>query len=380
MPSKKTTTKKTTSSKLPALKELKGINLKGRSLDSLIEHFSVKEVEYLTELSIKVKKDKKIGNVLKQKQLLNGKNIVTLWEKDSTRTRCSFDVAAYDLGMNVSYIGPQGSNYGKKESIEDTAIVLGNFYDGIQFRGFRQDYVEALAKYSGVPVWNGLTDIEHPTQIIADLMTMVEEVGSYKNLKGKKFVFVGDYKNNMGHSEAAACAFSGMHCVLCGPSSYKNEMDKNLMSKLKEICKETGATIEFCDDKIQAAKDADFIYTDVWVSLGEPFELFDKRIGELKEFQVDMKMIKASKPSVKFLHCLPAFHDNHTKFAVEVAEKFGQKYPLVKNGEMEVTSEVFQSDYNIAFREAENRMHSIKAIMLATMAEPKVYERILKLK
>ena len=372
------TSKKTSSKKTTNFAPLKPVNLKGRSLDSLIENFSVKEVEYLVELSLRVKADKKAGNVKKQKEWLYGKNIVTLWEKDSTRTRCSFDVAAYDMGMEVSYVGPQGSNYGKKESIEDTAKVLGNFYDGIQFRGFSQEYVKVLARDSGVPVWNGLTDDEHPTQIIADLMTMVEEVGSFKKLKGKKFVFIGDYKNNMGHSEYAACAFAGMHCVLCGPSNYKKEMIPEFMEKLEKISKETGATIEFCDDKIKAAKDADFIYTDVWVSLGESFELFDKRIGELKDFQVDMRMIKAAKPTVKFLHCLPAFHDKRTKFAVEVAEKFGEKYPIVKNGEMEVTDEVFQSKYNVCFREAENRMHSIKAIMLATMAEPKVYARILK--
>lgn len=354
------------------------MNLKGRSLVSLIEDYSVEEVKYLVELSIKVKKHKKAGKVLEQQEFLKGKNIVTLWEKDSTRTRCSFDVAAWDLGMNVSYVGPQGSNYGKKESIEDTAHVLGGFYDGIEFRGFKQEYVEILARDSGVPVWNGLTDIEHPTQIIADLMTMVEVVGSWEALKGKKFVFIGDYKNNMGHSEWAACAFAGMHCVLCGPKEYKKEMVPEFVKKLEAISKQTGSTIEYCDDKIKAAKDADFIYTDVWVSLGEPFELFDKRINELKEFQVDMKMIKAANPTVKFLHCLPAFHDKRTKFSEEIATKFGKKYPIVKNGEMEVTDEVFSSNYSVAFQEAENRMHSIKAIMLATMADESVYTKKLK--
>ena len=354
------------------------MNLKGRSLVSLIEDYSVEEVKYLVELSIKLKKQKEDGKVLEQQKFLRGKNIVTLWEKDSTRTRCSFDVAAWDLGMNVSYVGPQGSNYGKKESIEDTAAVLGNFYDGIEFRGFKQEYVDVLARDSGVPVWNGLTDIEHPTQIIADLMTMVEVAGSWEGLKGKKFVFIGDYKNNMGHSEWAACAFAGMHCVLCGPKEYKKEMVPEFVKKLEAISKLTGSTMEYCDDKMKAAKDADFIYTDVWVSLGEPFDIFEKRITELQDYQVDMKMIKAANPTVKFLHCLPAFHDKRTKFSEEIANKFGKKFPIVKNGEMEVTDEVFSSNYSVAFQEAGNRMHSIKAIMLATMADESVYLKKLK--
>ncbi|MGL4948586.1 MAG: ornithine carbamoyltransferase [Mycoplasma sp.] len=355
----------------------KVINLKGRSLDSLVKKFSIEEVEYLVSLSLAVKADKKAGNI--QRSWLEGKNIVTLWEKDSTRTRCAFDVAAFDMGMGVTYVGPQGSNYGKKESIEDTAIVLGNFYDGIQFRGFSQEYVEILAKLSGVPVWNGLTNDEHPTQIIADLMTMVEEMPNQKfsELKGKKFVFIGDYKNNMGHSEAIACAYAGMHCVLCGPESYKAEMIPELISKIEEINKVTGGSLTYSENKIEAAKDADFIYTDVWVSLGEPFELFDKRIGELQNFQVDMAMMKAAKASAKFLHCLPAFHDARTTFAQEVAKTLGEKYPLVAKGAIEVTDEVFQSEFSIAFREAENRMHSIKAIMLATMADGACIEKFL---
>ena len=355
---------------------IKGLDLKGRSLDS-ITNFTIEEVEYLVELSMRVKKDKKLGN--SQRKLLEGKNIVTLWEKDSTRTRCSFDVAAFDMGMGVTYVGPQGSNYGKKESIEDTAIVLGNYYDGIQFRGFSQEYVNVLARDSGVPVWNGLTNDEHPTQIIADLLTMVEEVGSFKNLKGKKFIFIGDYKNNMGHSELLACAFAGMHCILVGPDSYKKEMIEDTLKFADKINAITGGSYSFSNDKMAAAKDVDFIYTDVWVSLGEDFSLFDSRIGELKEFQVDMTMMKAAKETVKFLHCLPAFHDLRTEFSIKVAKELGTKYPLVENGEIEVTDEVFQSKYSIAFTEAENRMHSIKAIMLATLAEPKVYENILKL-
>ncbi|MGL4951733.1 MAG: ornithine carbamoyltransferase [Mycoplasma sp.] len=344
------------------------INLKGRSLCSLIKDYTVDEVKYLVNLSLAVKAHKKDGNL--QKEWLNGKNIVTLWEKDSTRTRCSFDVASFDLGMCVTYIGPQGSNYGKKESIEDTALVLGKFYDGIQFRGFSQKNVEILSRLSTVPVWNGLTNDEHPTQIIADLMTMVEEMPNktFDELKGKKFIFIGDYKNNMGHSEAIACAFAGMHCILCGPDDYQSMMIPEIIDKVNEINKITGGSLTFCNDKIIAAKNANFIYTDVWVSLGEPFELFDKRIGELKDFQVDMNMINSANNDVKFLHCLPSFHDNKTSFAQEVSKTLSEKYPLVKNGEIEVTDEVFQSKHSIVFREAENRMHSIKAIMLATLA------------
>lgn len=338
------------------------VNLKGRSLDSLL-NFTTQEVNYLIDLSIDLKKAKYQGLHTNNRPLV-GKNIAIMFQKDSTRTRCSFEVAASDLGAGVTYIGPEGSNFGKKESIEDTAKVLGRFYDGIEFRGFAQSDVYALAKYSGVPVWNGLTDAEHPTQIIADYMTMKEKLG---DLKGKKVVFVGDYKNNMGYSVMIGAAFTGMNVVLCGPSSYKAQMDKNVIAKCEELFKVNGGSLEFSDDKIKAAKDADVIYTDVWVSLGEPFELFDTRIGELKDFQVDMKMMKAAKPSVIFMHCLPAFHDDHTKFSKEVAEQLGKKYPIVKNGEIEVTDEVFQSLYNKAFDQAENRMHSIKAIILATI-------------
>lgn len=338
------------------------VNLKGRSLDSLL-NFTTDEVNYLIDLSIDLKKAKYQGLHINNRPLI-GKNIVILFQKDSTRTRCSFEVAAADLGASCTYIGPEGSNFGKKESIEDTAKVLGRFYDGIEFRGFAQSDVDALVKYSGVPVWNGLTDLEHPTQIIADYMTMKEKLGT---LKGKKIVFVGDYKNNMGHSVLIGAAFMGMHVVLCGPSSYKKEVDKNILKKSEELFKINGGSVTFVDDKIKAAKDADVIYTDVWVSLGEPFELFDKRINELKDFQVDMKMIKAAKKEVMFLHCLPAFHDDHTKFSKEVAQTLGKKYPIVKDGAIEVTDEVFQSLHNKAFDQAENRMHSIKAIILATI-------------
>ncbi|MGL5204622.1 MAG: ornithine carbamoyltransferase, partial [Metamycoplasmataceae bacterium] len=258
----------------------------------------------------------------------------------------------------------QGSNFGKKESIEDTAKVLGRFYDGIEFRGFAQADINALVKHSGVPIWNGLTDEEHPTQIIADYMTMKEQLGELKN---KKIVFIGDIKNNMGHSVLIGAAFMGMHVTLCGPKKYHKDVRKNVIDDCQKLFERNGGSLTFSDNKIEAAKNADVIYTDVWVSLGEPFDLFDKRIGELKEFQVDMKMIKAAKENVIFLHCLPAFHDDHTEFAKEILEKFGKKYPIVKKGEIEVTNEVFQSKYNKAFDQAENRLHSIKAIMLATI-------------
>lgn len=338
------------------------VNLKGRSLDSLL-NFTTDEVKYLIDLSIDLKKSKYQGLHTNNRPLV-GKNIVILFQKDSTRTRCSFEVAASDLGAGVTYLGPSGSNFGKKESIEDTAKVLGRFYDGIEFRGFDQSDVDALVKYSNVPVWNGLTDSEHPTQIIADYMTMKEKLGDLKN---KKVVFVGDYKNNMGYSVMIGAAFMGMHVVLCGPKKYKELMDKNVIEKCQDLFKQNGGSLEFSDNKLEAAKNADVIYTDVWVSLGEPFELFDSRINELQDFQVDMKMMKAAKESVIFMHCLPAFHDDHTLFSKEVAEKLGKKYPIVKSGAIEVTDEVFQSLYNKAFDQAENRLHSIKAIILATI-------------
>ncbi|MBR2999152.1 MAG: ornithine carbamoyltransferase [Mycoplasmataceae bacterium] len=338
------------------------VNLKGRSLDSLL-NFTTDEVKYLIDLSIDLKKTKYQGLHTNNRPLV-GKNIVILFQKDSTRTRCAFEVAASDLGAGVTYLGPSGSNFGKKESIEDTAKVLGRFYDGIEFRGFDQSDVDALVKYSNVPVWNGLTDSEHPTQIIADYMTMKEKLGDLKN---KKVVFVGDYKNNMGYSVMIGAAFMGMHVVLCGPKKYKELMDKNVIEKCQDLFKQNGGSLEFSDNKLEAAKNADVIYTDVWVSLGEPFELFDSRINELQDFQVDMKMMKAAKESVIFMHCLPAFHDDHTLFSKEVAEKLGKKYPIVKSGAIEVTDEVFQSLYNKAFDQAENRLHSIKAIILATI-------------
>ncbi|MGL5630328.1 MAG: ornithine carbamoyltransferase [Mycoplasmoidaceae bacterium] len=336
------------------------VNLKGRSLDSLL-NFTTDEVNYLINLSLNLKKEKYTGAHVNNRPF-TGKNIAVLFQKDSTRTRCSFEVASADLGAGVTYIGPQGSNFGKKESIEDTAKVLGRFYDGIEFRGFKQSDVDALVKYSGVPVFNGLTDDEHPTQIIADYMTIKEHLGSLKN---KKIVFIGDIKNNMGHSILIGAAFVGMHVTLIGPKEYQKGMRPAVVKACEKLFAVNGGSLTFSDDKISGSKDADVIYTDVWVGLGEDFALFDKRIGDLKDYQVDMKMIKAAKKDVIFLHCLPAFHDNHTEFSEKVSTQFGKKYPEVASGAIEVTDEVFQSKHNKAFDQAENRMHSIKAIMLA---------------
>ncbi|MBU4691299.1 ornithine carbamoyltransferase [Mycoplasma zalophi] len=343
------------------------INLKGRSLDSAL-NFTTEEVRYVLELSKNLKKSKEQGLHTNNRPLV-GKNIAIMFQKDSTRTRCAFEVAAFDLGAGCTYIGPAGSNFGKKESIEDTAKVLGRFYDGIEFRGFKQSDVDALVKYSGVPVWNGLTDAEHPTQMFADYMTMEEHVG---NMKGKKVVFAGDIKNNVARSIMIGGAFVGAHVVLCGPEEMfdliqNGEGFKEVFDKTQELFKRNGGSVTFSSNKLEAAKDADVIYTDVWVSLGEPFEIFGQRIAQLRDFQVDMAMIKAAKENVVFLHCLPAFHDDHTLFSSQIKEEFGAKYPEVATGAMEVTDEVFQSKHNKAFDQAENRMHTIKAIILATI-------------
>ncbi|EGV00287.1 ornithine carbamoyltransferase [Mycoplasmopsis columbina SF7] len=343
------------------------INLLGRSLDSAL-NLTTDEVNYVLDLSIDLKKAKQQGLHVNSRPLV-GKNIVILFQKDSTRTRCAFEVAAADLGASCTYIGPAGSNFGKKESIEDTAMVLGQMYDGIEFRGFKQADVDALVKYSGVPVWNGLTDAEHPTQMFADYMTVKEFKG---DLKGKKIVFAGDIKNNVARSLMIGAAFFGMHIVLCGPKA-QHEIVKNgpehkaVYEEVQKLFARNGGSVTFSDNKLEAAKGADVIYTDVWVSLGEDFSLFEPRIQELGAFQVDMEMIKAAKEDVIFLHCLPAFHDDHTLFSAEIKEKFGDKYPVVKTGAMEVTDEVFQSKYNKSIQQAGNRMHTIKAIILATL-------------
>ncbi|WP_029512516.1 ornithine carbamoyltransferase [Mycoplasmopsis iners] len=343
------------------------INLLGRSLDSAL-NFTTEEVNYVLDLAMDLKRSKQQGLHVNNRPLV-GKNIVILFQKDSTRTRCAFEVAAADLGASCTYIGPAGSNFGKKESIEDTAAVLGQMYDGIEFRGFKQSDVDALVKYSGVPVWNGLTDAEHPTQMFADYMTVKEFKG---DLKGKKIVFAGDIKNNVARSLMIGAAFFGMHIVLCGPKAQWDIVQngpehKAVYEATQKIFERNGGSVSFSDNKLEAAKDADAIYTDVWVSLGEPFELFESRIQELGAFQVDMDMIKAAKDDVIFLHCLPAFHDDHTIFSKEIKETLGAKYPVVATGAMEVTDEVFQSKYNKSIQQAGNRMHTIKAIILATL-------------
>lgn len=343
------------------------MNLKGRSLDSAL-NFTTEQINYLIDLAIELKRAKYQGLHTNNRPLV-GKNIAIMFQKDSTRTRCAFEVAAADLGASCTYIGPSGSNFGKKESIEDTAMVLGQFYDGIEFRGFKQEDVNALVKYSGVPVWNGLTDSEHPTQMLADYMTIKEHFG---DLKGRKIVFSGDIKNNVARSIMIGAAFTGMNVVLCGPKEQAELVKtgagyKEVYKACQELFKRNGGSVSFSDDKIKAAKDADAIYTDVWVSLGEDFSLFEPRIKELGSFQVDMAMIKAAKPDVIFLHCLPVFHDDHTLFSSEIKEQLGKKYPVVATGAMEVTDEVFQSKYNKSIEQAGNRMHTIKAVILATI-------------
>ncbi len=327
------------------------VNLKGRSFLSL-KDFTPEEIRYMLDLSHDLKAKKRAGI---RGDLLAGKNIVLLFEKASTRTRCAFEVAVMDEGGHVTFLGQNDSQIGKKESIEDTAKVLGRFYDGIEFRGFKQATVEALAKYSGVPVWNGLTDIEHPTQILADFMTVEEHV--HKPLNKVKLVYLGDARNNMGNSFVIACAKMGMHFVACAPKELFP--DKKLVDEMNKVAKQTGAKIELIDDPAKAVKGADVIYTDVWVSMGEE-HLFGERIKQLKKYQVTADIMKKTgNPDAIFLHCLPSFHDLETKVGKEVYEKHGVK-------SMEVTDEVFRSSASKVFDEAENRLHTIKAIMVAT--------------
>ena len=290
-------------------------------------------------------------------KLCEGKSIVLLFEKDSTRTRCAFEVAGADLGMSVTYLGPSGSQMGKKESIADTARVLGRMYDGIEYRGFGQDIVEELAKYAGVPVWNGLTNEFHPTQILADFLTIQEHFGE---LKGKKLVYCGDARYNMGNSLMVGCAKMGMHFVACAPESYFPNAE--LIETCQAIAKETGAVLEFITDPMVATKNADVIYTDVWVSMGEPDSVWQERIEALKPYQVNKAMMENAGSQCRFMHCLPAFHDLNTVIGKQIHEKFGIDC-------MEVTDEVFESEQSIVFDEAENRMHTIKAVMAATLAD-----------
>lgn len=332
-------------------KEVKNMDLKGRNFLKLLD-YSPEEITYLIDLSAELKEKKKKGILHDE---LRGKNIALIFEKTSTRTRCSFEVAASDLGMGSTYLDPTGSQIGKKESIRDTARVLGRMYDGIEYRGFEQEIVEELAKYAGVPVWNGLTNEFHPTQMIADMLTIREHCGT---LKGLKFVYMGDARYNMGNSLMVTCAKLGMHFVACtNPKYYPSD---ELVAKANAVAKETGATITLTDSVEEACKDADVIYTDVWVSMGEPDEVWKERIEDLLPYQVNAKALSYAKKDVKFMHCLPAFHDLETKIGKEIYEKFGLK-------EMEVTDEVFEGEHSIVFDEAENRMHSIKAIMYATL-------------
>ena len=310
------------------------------------------EISQLLASAADFKAKKKAGIPHK---LCEGKNIVLLFEKDSTRTRCAFEVAGADLGMSVTYLGPSGSQMGKKESIADTARVLGRMYDGIEYRGFGQEIVEELAKYAGVPVWNGLTNEFHPTQILADFLTVQEHFGA---LKGKKLVYCGDARFNMGNSLMVGCAKMGMHFVACAPESYFPE--KSLIDQCREIAKETGAVLEFITDPMVATKNADVIYTDVWVSMGEPDSVWQERIEALKPYQVNKAMMDNAGSQCRFMHCLPAFHDLNTVIGKQIHEKFGIDC-------MEVTNEVFESAQSIVFDEAENRMHTIKAVMAATL-------------
>ena len=330
-----------------------GVNLSGRSFLRLLD-FSTEEIEYLLKLSRNFKDLKRTGT---PHRYLEGKNIVLLFQKTSTRTRCAFEVGAMDLGMGVTYLDPGSSQMGKKESIEDTARVLGRMYDGIEFRGFAQEDVEELAAKSGVPVWNGLTDLWHPTQMLADILT-VQENFNY-DIKGKTLVFMGDAKNNVARSLMVVCAKLGMNFVACGPKECMPTDD--VIEACKPIAAANGCTITLTEDPEAACTGAHVIYTDVWVSMGEPDEVWTERIKQLEPYRVTTELMAKADPSAIFLHCLPSFHDTNTTTGAEIAEKFGVT-------EMEVTDEVFESPQSKVFDEAENRMHTIKAVMYATLS------------
>ena len=327
------------------------MNLQGRDFLKLLD-YTPEEILYLIDLAAELKEKKKKGIPHDE---LRGKNIALIFEKTSTRTRCSFEVAAHDLGMQVTYLDPSGSQIGKKESIADTARVLGRMFDGIEYRGFGLDIVEELARYAEVPVWNGLTNEFHPTQMIADMLTIKEHIG---HLRDVKFVYMGDARYNMGNSLMVTCAKLGMDFVACTSRNYFP--DKKLIGICEEIAKKTGATITLTEDVEDATRDADVIYTDVWVSMGEPAEVWKERIDELLPYQVNAAAMANAKKDAIFMHCLPAFHDLKTTIGREVYEKYGLC-------ELEVTDEVFESEQSVVFDEAENRMHTIKAIMYATM-------------
>ncbi len=326
--------------------------LKNRHFLTLLD-FTPDEIREFLALAKELKYKKKNGI---PHRMCEGKNVALIFEKTSTRTRCAFEVAAADLGMHPVYLDPKSSQIGKKESIADTARVLGRMFDGIEYRGFGQEIVEALAKYAGVPVWNGLTNEYHPTQILADMLTVEEHFGS---LEGIKFVYMGDARYNMGNSLMIGCAKLGMHFVACSPKKYFPNAE--LIAKCEAIAKETGATLEFNEDPADAVKGAHVIYTDVWVSMGEPDEIWAERIHDLKPYQVNQQLMTIAGPQCRFMHCLPAFHDLGTQVGREVNEKFGMSA-------LEVTDEVFEGEQSIVFDEAENRLHTIKAVMAATLA------------
>ena len=330
-------------------------NLRNRHFLTLMD-FTPKEIRYFLDLSRDLKRAKYAGC---EQQTLKGKNIVLLFEKDSTRTRCAFEVAALDQGAHVTYLGPTGSQMGKKESIADTARVLGRMYDGIEYRGYGQEVVDELAKYAGVPVWNGLTNEDHPTQILADFLTITEHFD--KPLNQIKFVYAGDGRNNMANALMIGASKMGMDFRIVSPKTLFPEAE--LVAKCEEVAKATGAKITITDSVEEGVKDADVIYTDVWVSMGEPTEVWAQRIELLRPYQVNMDMLnKTGNKNVKFMHCLPAFHDLKTSVGKDIYEKFGLE-------SMEVTDEVFESEHSIVFDEAENRMHTIKAVMVATLGE-----------
>lgn len=327
------------------------MNFKGKSFLKLLD-FTPEEISYFIELAEDFKKKKKEGIPHK---MFENKNIALIFEKTSTRTRCSFEVAAADLGIHPVYLDPKSSQIGKKETIKDTTRVVGRMFDGIEYRGFEQEIVEELAKYAGVPVWNGLTNEFHPTQILADFMTIKEHFGK---LSGIKLVYMGDARYNMGNSLMVGCAKMGMHFVACAPKKYfPNE---ELINTCKEIAKETGAVLEFVEDPLVATKNADVVYTDVWVSMGEPDSVWKERIEDLMPYQVNKKLMDNAGSQCKFMHCLPAFHNTDTEIGKDIFDKFGISA-------MEVTEEVFESEQSIVFDESENRMHTIKAVMAATL-------------
>ena len=327
------------------------VNIRGRHYLKLLDYTS-EEIRYLLDLSAEFKRMKRNGV---PHRYLEGKNIVLLFEKTSTRTRCSFEVAGMDLGMGVTYLDPGSSQMGKKESIADTARVLGRMYDGIEYRGFDQKLVETLAEYAGVPVWNGLTDQFHPTQMLADLLTIEEKFG---RLKGLNFVFMGDARNNMGNSLMVACAKMGLNFTACAPKELFP--DEELVAKARAIAEENECTVTLTEDVEAGTRNADVIYTDIWVSMGEPDEVWGTRIKLLQKYQVNRQVMENAKKSAIFMHCLPSFHDTNTVIGRDIADKFGID-------EMEVTDEVFESRQSVVFDEAENRMHTIKAVIYATL-------------